>query len=81
MKKTAQSTKEYSYTVMFEPVKGGFQATVPSLQGLVTFGRSLKEAKEMAQDAMICHIKSLKKDRKRIPTEKSLLRERLVVSV
>ncbi len=47
----------------------GFQVAVPSLPGLITFGRTEDEALEMAQDAIYCHIEGLKKDGKEVPTE------------
>ncbi len=47
----------------------GFQVTVPSLPGIVTFGRTETEAMEMAKDAIRCHIKGLKKDGEEVPSE------------
>jgi len=47
----------------------GFQVTVPSLPGLITFGRTEDEALEMAQDAIRCHIDGLKKDGEEVPSE------------
>ncbi|MBI2669776.1 MAG: type II toxin-antitoxin system HicB family antitoxin [Candidatus Yanofskybacteria bacterium] len=75
-------TTEYSYTVIYEPIKdGGYQVTVPLLPGLVTYGRSLDEAQEMAQDAILCYLESLQKDKEQIPSEKSLIQERMTVSL
>jgi hypothetical protein len=42
-----------------EPIPG-YQVTVPLLPGLVTFGRTLKEAQEMARDAIECQIAGLR---------------------
>jgi len=37
--------------VIYEPLaEGGFQVIVPALPGIVTYGRTLDEAREMAQD-------------------------------
>ena len=47
----------------------GYQVTVPSLPGLVTFGRTRSEAWEMAEDAIRCHIEGLRKDGAPIPDE------------
>ena len=75
-------TKEYTYTVIYEPVKeGGYQVVVPLLQGLVTYGRTFKEAREMARDAIRCHIQGLLKDKQDIPQEKEIVQEKLSVSV
>jgi predicted RNase H-like HicB family nuclease len=40
----------------------GYQVTVPSLPGLITFGRTRSEAWVMAEDAIRCHIEGLRKD-------------------
>ena len=41
--------------------KSGYQVAVPLLPGLVTYGRTLAEAQEMARDAIECHIEGLRK--------------------
>jgi len=51
----------------------GYQVTVPLLPGLITHGRTLAEAREMARDAILCHIEGLRKDGERIPDEKSTI--------
>ena len=77
----AMARREYSFTVVFEPVQGvarnrngrkphpnsnpsssGYQVTVPLLPGLVTYGRTFGEAREMARDAIRCHLEGLRKD-------------------
>ncbi len=74
-------TKEYSYTVIYEPVKeGGYQATVPLLPGLLTYGRDFEEAREMARDAIRCHIGGLLKEKERIPKETGILQEKMTIS-
>lgn len=61
---------EYGYTVIYEPlVEGGFQVIVPALAGLVSFGRTLEEARAMAQDAITCHLKGLVNDGEEIPED------------
>jgi antitoxin HicB len=59
----------------------GYQVTVPLLPGLITFGRTLAEAREMARDAILCHLEGLKKDGERIPDEKSTIQEKLRVAL
>ena len=71
----------YSFTVIYEPVSHGYQVTVPLLPGLITYGRNFEEAKNMAEDAIRCHLAALRQDREPIPTEQSLLQERLTVSL
>jgi len=82
MAKQIIRTKEYSYTVVYEPVKeGGWQVIVPLLPGLITYGRSLEEARKMARDAIRCYIESLLKEKEKIPQEKSILQEKISISL
>jgi predicted RNase H-like HicB family nuclease len=66
-------TKEYSYTVFFEPAEeGGYVVTCPALPGLVTEGDTLKEARAMAWDAIRTYLESLRKDKLPIPSDKKI---------
>ncbi len=59
---------EHGYRVIYEPLaEGGFQVIVPALPGIVTYGRTIDEAREMAQDAVTCHLQGLLKDDEKIP--------------
>ena len=61
---------EHGYTVIYEALtEGGFQALVPAFAGLVTYGRTVDEAREMARDAIVCHLQGLLKDREEIPED------------
>jgi predicted RNase H-like HicB family nuclease len=92
--------REYSFTVVFEPVRGpardrngrqaradgnssssGYQVTVPLLPGLITYGRTLGEAREMARDAIRCHLEGLRKDGEPIPNEKNTRKEKLRIAL
>lgn len=53
----------YQYEVVFDPNGAGYTVTVPKLPGLVTEGDNLREAREMAKDAIRCHLEALLKDR------------------
>ena len=57
------------------PAWPGYQVTVPLLPGLVTYGRTLNEAREMARDAITCYLEGLRKDGERIPDENSTIQE------
>lgn len=59
----------------------GYQVTVPLLPGLITYGRTLDEARVMARDAIRCHIEGLRKDGERIPDERSARKEKLRVAL
>jgi len=68
IKKAAVS--EYGYRVLYEQLaEGGYQVLVPALPGVVTYGRTLEEAREMAQDAIHVHLKGLIKDNEEIPED------------
>jgi len=61
----------FHYNVIFRPEpEGGFTVIVPALPGCVTYGKNLKEAKEMAEDAIKGYIDSLKKHKEIVPTDK-----------
>ena len=61
---------DYSYTVIFEPLEeGGYQVIVPAIPEIITYGRTLGEAKEMATDAIKCHLEGLVKDGESIPKD------------
>jgi predicted RNase H-like HicB family nuclease len=66
---------------LLNPASSGYQVTVPLLPGLITYGRTLAEAREMARDAIRCHIEGLRKDGERIPDEKSARKEKLRVAL
>jgi antitoxin HicB len=70
----------YEYTAFFEANEnGGYTVTVPALPGLVTEGRDLEEAREMAMDAIRCYIQGLRKAKEPIPIEKETAQFKLSV--
>jgi antitoxin HicB len=61
---------EYGYRVIYEQLsEGGYQVIVPALPGIVTYGPTLDEARNMARDAIVCHLKGLLKDDEEIPED------------
>jgi antitoxin HicB len=61
---------EYGYRVIYERLAdGGYQVIVPALPGIITYGRALEEAREMAEDAITCHLQGLMKDNEEIPED------------
>ena len=73
-------SREFSFIVFYQPIKaGGYQVMVPSLTGLVTYGRTFEEAREMARDAILCHLEGLKTSKAVIPSETSMLQERVML--
>ena len=64
---------QFSYRVLFDRLpEGGYQVIVPALPEIVTYGRDLEEARQMAQDAILCHIRGLLKDGEEIPQDSLL---------
>lgn len=64
--------KLLKYTVIYtEEPEGGFTVSVPSLPGCITYGKTLKEAENMARDAINLYLESLQKHHEKIPSEKS----------
>jgi predicted RNA binding protein YcfA (HicA-like mRNA interferase family)/predicted RNase H-like HicB family nuclease len=65
-----QISAEVGYTVMYEKLReGGYHVIIPALPGIVTYGRTLPEAREMAADAIRCHLRALLKDGEEIPQD------------
>ena len=70
----------YEYTAFFAANEhGGYTVTVPALPGLVTEGRDLEDARDMAKDAIRCYIQGLKKAKQVIPVERETAQVRLAV--
>jgi len=73
--------KLYQYTAFFEANEsGGYTLTVPSLPGLVTEGKDLDDARDMAKDAIRCYIEGLKKAKEPIPIERETAQMKVSVS-
>ncbi len=73
--------KVYEYTAFFEANEhGGYTVTVPALPGLVTEGRDLNDARDMAKDAIRCYIEGLKKAKQAIPVEMETAQLKLSVT-
>jgi predicted RNase H-like HicB family nuclease len=78
---------DYQYTVYFEPLaEGGFRIFFPAIPEIITFGPSLDEAREMALDALRCHLEGLMQDGEPLPMESHApegtpIKETLAISV
>jgi predicted RNase H-like HicB family nuclease len=80
----SRNGRKHSYTVYFEPqLDGSYHVVFPGIPEIVTFGRSLEDARRMAADALKCHLEGLAKDGVALPAEKvprgKLRQEELVV--
>ena len=66
--------KDYRYTVIFEPLNaGGYQVIVPALPEIVTAGRTLEEARQMARDAIRFALGGMSKEK--VPFPKDISKE------
>lgn len=77
------ATKQvFNYRVLFrkEP-EGGYTVNVPSLPGCITFGDTIEEAIEIAKEAILLYIDSLKKHNEDIPSDDSTLEYNLKVGI
>ena len=73
-------SRVYEYTAFFEANEnGGYTVTVPALPGLVTEGKKLENAREMAKDAIRCYIEGLKKAKEPVPVERETAHLKLSV--
>jgi len=84
MREKVIKTNEYPFTVIYEPLKeGGFNVVLPAIPEICTFGRTLKEAREMAKDALRCYLESALKSGELIPRKplKRVLKEKVAVSL
>ena len=74
--------KVYNYTVIFEPVEeGGYDVIVPAIPEICTFGSTIEEAREMAEDAIRCYLESVIGDNETIPQDKEPSLERIAVKI
>ena len=53
----------YKYEAIFDPNGEGYTVTVPDLPGVVTEGDNLKEARDMAKDAIRCYLEAVLKNK------------------
>jgi len=61
--------------------QSGYQVTVPLLPGLVTYGRTLSEARAMARDAIRCHLEGLRKAGEPIPNERLAYKDNVRIAL
>ena len=74
--------KIYDYTVIFRPLEeGGFDVIVPAIPEICTFGDTIEEAREMAEDAIKCYIESALELNEPIPTDSKVSLEKIAVKV
>ncbi|MEK9209323.1 MAG: type II toxin-antitoxin system HicB family antitoxin, partial [Patescibacteria group bacterium] len=68
----------------YEPVlEGGYQIIVPALPEIISFGRTLNEARKMAKEAIECVLEGMQKEQILPPRDLKIkpLTEKVLVSV
>ncbi|MBN1344984.1 MAG: type II toxin-antitoxin system HicB family antitoxin [Phycisphaerae bacterium] len=70
---------KYHIVLRPEP-EGGFTVTVPALPGCVTWGKTVKQARRMARDAIEAYLESLAKHGEAIPHDDDVLNTTVDVS-
>ena len=82
MRHTDNKMRIYDYTVIFKPLEeGGYDVIVPSIPEICTFGDTIKEAREMAEDAIKCYIESALELGEPIPIDNEVSFEKIAVKV
>lgn len=71
-----------NYSVIFqkEP-EGGYTVLVPSLPGCVTYGKTLEEAKKMAQEAIELYLESIKENNEELPNQEEIFYGQVHVNI
>ncbi len=65
-------SSNYKILLRQEP-EGGYTVFVPSLEGCITYGKDLKEAKNMAKEAIELYTEALQADGEPIPKDDDFL--------
>ena len=74
--------KQYRYTVVFERMReGGYNVIVPAIPEICTFGETLAEARQMAEDAIRCFIESALKTGESIPPDVEPALEQVAITL
>ena len=74
--------RSYNYTVILQPLpEGGYSVLVPAIPEVCTFGDTIEEARQMAEDAIRCFIESALKTGESIPADVAPALERVGVTL
>ena len=74
--------QKLSYRILLRPEpEGGYTVIVPSLPGCVTYGKTVREARAMAADAIQAYLASVRKHGERIIDDAETFEGTLQVSI
>ena len=66
--------EKLSYRILLRPEpEGGYTVIVPTLPGCITYGKTIKEARKMATDAIKVYLESLEKHGESIMDDAEIL--------
>ena len=78
----SQPIETFTYTVVIDrDPAGGFVATCPALDGVVTEGNTVEETLGMVRDAIRGYLESLRKDGIEIPKERESIVSPIQVAI
>lgn len=64
-----RAVQTYSYQTILRPEpEGGYTVIIPSLPGCITYGKTVEQAHQMAEDAIKGYLASLRRTKQRIPS-------------
>jgi len=72
--------EKLSYRILLRPEpEGGYTVIVPTLPGCITYGKTIKEARKMATDAIKVYLESLEKHGESIMDDAEILEGTLII--
>ncbi len=79
--RAARTSSVRSYTILLRPEpEGGYTVLVPSLPGCITYGKSVVEARRMAEEAIGLYIETLEELKEIIPSDNGSFLSSVTVS-
>jgi antitoxin HicB len=74
--------KNLTYKILLRPEsEGGYTVLVPSLQGCITYGKTVEESIQMASEAISLYLEELQSRNEEIPEETNMIEYNLLITV
>lgn len=74
--------KNLTYKILLRPEsEGGYTVLVPSLQGCITYGKTVEESIQMASEAISLYLEELQSRNEEIPEETNMIEYNLQITV
>ena len=79
---SGRNMKNLTYKILLRPEpEGGYTVLVPSLQGCITYGKTVEESIQMASEAISLYLEELQSRNEEIPEEINMLEYNLQITV